>query len=175
MADGRLKGKVEMHPGRWLFGPILAIGLLLAGPALAAGDGTITRLDASGGRTPSDTITISSRVEANTRINNSNLYYTIVDPDGNTVATHSSHPGGMNGGEVFNDSWSTDNGGFTVSGTYTLTLCWSTGGSHNCNIDQKSTTFYSVPALGWGLTLMLAIAAMYWLWRRGDLPMELRS
>jgi hypothetical protein len=162
-----------MRPMRWLVGAWMAASMVMAWPAYAAQDGTITRLDASGGSTPGDKIVVQSRVEANTRISNSNLYYTIADPDGNTVATHSSDPGKMNQGDAFSESWSTDNSGFSVSGIYTLRLCWSTGNSQSCNIDQKSTTFYSVPALGWGLALMLAIAAVYWLWRRGDLPMAL--
>jgi hypothetical protein len=47
-----------------------------------------------------------------------------------------------------------------------VTLCWSTGNAHNCDIDYAETTFYSVPTLG--LWLSMAGAALIGWWIRSQ-------
>jgi hypothetical protein len=131
---------------------------------LAAG-GSINTLDASDASQPDVTITVSSTGTAASKINNSNLYYVITSPGNVVVSSHSTSLGSMGNGDTFNDSWTTSNSGWP-RGTYTLTLCWSTGGSHSCNIDSATTTFYSVPALGWELSLAAIAFLIYILWRR---------
>jgi hypothetical protein len=135
-------------------------------PVLAAG-GSILSLTASGGSTPNSTITIQSTVRATNNIKNSNLYYTITGPgaDSTIRATHRTSPGHMNPHETFSDSWATTNTGWPM-GDYTLTLCWSTGNLSTCDIDYATTTFYSVPTLGWTLTLIALILLLGWLWHR---------
>ena len=139
--------------------------LLIPSPVLAAG-GSITELSVAGGSQQNDTIVISSAGNATSKISNSNLYYTITSPNNTVVATHSTALPGMDSGDAFTDSWSTTNSGWPSIGAYTVTLCWSPGGSTNCNIASASTGFYSVPTLGWYLALAGAVLLVGWLWHR---------
>jgi hypothetical protein len=132
---------------------------------LMAHDGTILRLLATDAPGYGDMVSVSSQVRANRRISRSNLYYEIFAPGGTTiVATHSTSLPRMRPGDVYNDSWSTSNSSFPSVGTYTVILCWSTGTSHNCDIDRAQTTFYSVPTMGWGLSLVGLILLFIFLW-----------
>ena len=146
---------------------VWAAALLMAAVALAGPAGTITALSATDAPNPGQTITISASFLATSKINNSNVYYEIIAPDGVTVvATYSTSAPGLQAGESFNDSWTTTNTSFPSAGTYTLTACWSTGNSTNCDIDRKTTSFFSVPTLGGWLTLLgLALLSVF-LWRR---------
>jgi hypothetical protein len=47
-----------------------------------------------------------------------------------------------------------------------LTLCWSAGGSSNCNIDYAQTTAWSVPTLGAALSILGMGLMGIWLYRR---------
>ncbi|HLF01320.1 MAG TPA: MYXO-CTERM sorting domain-containing protein [Anaerolineales bacterium] len=147
---------------------IAAISLLLplAGAAFAA-DGVITSLSASDAPAFDQTITINASFQADSRINNSNVYYEILAPDGVTVvASHATNMPSMESGDTFSDSWTTTNSSFPASGTYTLRACWNNGGSTNCQIASASTSFFSVPTLGWWLTLAAVILLAVFLWRR---------
>jgi hypothetical protein len=141
---------------------LVALALAVA-PALGANDGVILSLSAIGASKPGDPIQISSSVQANSRINNSNLFYTVTAPSGAVVAQRTVDPGRMDPGQVFNDSWSTSN--TPETGTYTVALCWSTGNSTNCDIASASTQFYSVPSLGWPLTMLGVGLIALWVWR----------
>jgi hypothetical protein len=68
----------------------------------------------------------------------------------------------MSAGQIVNDAWSTSN--TPETGTYTVTLCWSTGASTNCNIASASTSFYSVPTLGRVLGLTGGALIAIWIW-----------
>lgn len=147
---------------------ILCASALLAGTTtvawarpLAAG-GSITSLTASGG----GTIDINSTVLAQDRIQNSNLYYELFAPSGAKIATHPTDLPAMNNGDTAGDGWSYSNPPET--GDYTVTLCWSTGNSHNCDIASAATGFYSVPTLGWGLSTvaLLMLAGFLYVRRR---------
>jgi hypothetical protein len=152
---------------------LLMITLAPDVPAFAVGrmanSGTVLRLAATDAPEHGDFVTVSSRVRADSRVNNSNLYYEIVAPDGSTVvATHSTSMPRMRAGDTYDDVWSTSNDTFPDIGTYSVTLCWSPGNSHNCTIAGARTTFYSVPALGWGLTMVGVILLVAFLWGRRD-------
>lgn len=155
------------HFQRAAAGAALALAFTV-GAAFAA-EGQILSLTATDGSNPGDTITVESTVQAEGKIQRSNLYYEIIAPDGTTVATHPTDLGDLRDGETFSDSWSVGNSAFPEMGTYTVTLCWSPGKSHNCDIDLASTTFYSVPTLGWTLGLLALGLLAVFLWRqRGD-------
>jgi hypothetical protein len=146
---------------------VLTLLLLIPSPVLAAG-GNILSLTASGGSTPNSTITIQSSVQATKRINSSNLYYTITGPGSDTTlrATHRTRVGRLNNSQTYSDSWTTTNNGWPI-GNYTLRLCWSTGyTSSSCDIASATTTFYSVPTLGWTLSFIALVLLLGWLWRR---------
>jgi len=135
--------------------------------ALAAGDGTITSLSATDAPNPGQTITISAAFAAIKNINNSNVYYELIAPDGTTVvATHTTSAPSLQAGDTFNDTWTTTNTSFPTAGTYTLRACWSNGNSTQCQIDQKTTSFYSVPTLGGWLSLAGLALLAWFLWRR---------
>ena len=149
----------------------VSVALMLGGgEAFAANDGVITSLTASNAPTPGQTITINASFLALSNINNSNISYTILAPDGVTVvATYSTSPPSLNAGQTFNDSWTTTNTSFPATGTYTLQACWSPGGSNNCAIDSRglvSTTFFSVPTVGAWLALVGVGLLAWFLWRR---------
>ncbi len=145
----------------------LTIAFLIAAPVWAAGSGTITSLTASDAPDAGDSVRVRSNVRADGKINSSNLYYVIYAPDGVTVvATHTTNLPNLKAGDTFSDSWSTSNLSFPSIGTYTVSLCWSPGGSHNCSIDSATTTFYSVPSLGPFLSLVALALVVFWIWRR---------
>ncbi len=131
--------------------------------------GSITSLTVVGGANPGDTILISSTVLAKDKVEQSNLFYQVYAPDGVTiVATHQTDLVSLELGESFSHSWTTVNSSFPSAGNYTVHLCWSTGNASNCNIAQATTTFYSVPTLGWWLTILgLGLVGM-WLWRQRE-------
>lgn len=128
-----------------------------------ANTGTVTSLLGSGAENPGDAISISSQVRADSRITKSNLYYEIYAPGGALVDSHQTDLGLMLAGDTFSDGWSSSN--TPTSGTYTVTLCWSTGNAHNCDITSASTSFYSVPTLGTALTGLAALMLAVFLWR----------
>jgi len=164
-----LQQKGNRRWGRRWIQAIVAVmaALLMAAVALAGPDGTITALSATDAPTPGQTITVSASFTANSKISNSNVYYEITAPDGVTVvATHGTSAPNLQAGESFNDSWTTTNTSFPSAGTYTLTACWSTGNSTNCDIDRKTTSFFSVPTLGGWLTLLGLVLLSVFLWRR---------
>ena len=137
------------------------------GFALAAEDGTIVALSATDAPNPGQTITISATLSATATIPNSNVYYQIIAPDGVTVvATHTTSIPSMQAGDTIGDSWTTTNTSFPTAGTYTLIACWSTDNAANCDIDQKTTGFYSVPTLGGWLSLAGLALLAWFLWRR---------
>jgi hypothetical protein len=142
--------------------------MLLAIPALAqTSKGVITGLTASDASSQGSSVNVHSSERADVKISNSNLYYQIFAPDGVTVvATHTTNMPNMKAGDTYSDSWSTSNAAFPSIGTYTVRLCWSTGNSQNCDIDSASTTFYSVPSLGWFFSLAAVALLVIWLWRR---------
>jgi hypothetical protein len=147
--------------------------LLIPNQVLAAG-GRILTLNAWGGWGPNTPVYVQSTFTADSKLNNSNLYYTIAL--GSTIyATHTTNLTPMNINETRNDQWNTVNSGWPA-GDYTVTICWSKGGSHNCDIDgPKSVTVHFVPTLGWQLTLVLLGFLLYIVWRRRkdfELPRE---
>ncbi len=145
-----------------------AILMLLTVPALAqTSKGVITGLTASDASSQGSSVNIHSSERADTKISNSNLYYQVFAPDGVTVvATHTTNMPNLKAGDTYSDSWSTSNASFPSIGTYTVRLCWSTGNSQNCDIDSASTTFYSVPSLGWFFSLVGIALVVIWVWRR---------
>jgi hypothetical protein len=140
------------------------IAVLIPNPALAAG-GRILTLNAWGGWAPDTPVTVQSTVTADTKINNSNLYYTI--SLGSTIyATHTTNLPRMNANETLNDQWETVNSGWP-EGDYTVTVCWSTGASQSCGIDGPlSITVHFVPTLGWGLSIAALGILFVGLWQR---------
>lgn len=141
--------------------------LAVSGIALAANEGTITSLTASDAPDFDQTITINATFLADGKINNSNVYYEIIAPDGTTVvASHSTSMPSMDSGDTFSDSWTTTNSSFLSSGTYTLRACWSNGNSTNCQIASVSTSFFSVPTVGVWLALAGAALLGLFLWKR---------
>ncbi len=138
-----------------------------------AASGTVVSLTVSGGGNYSETITINATVQAQGKINNSNIYFEIRDPNGTVVATNSASPPAMNDGDTFSYSWNSNNGGYPSMGDYTVSLCWSTGNSHNCNISSATTGFYSVPTLGTPLTVVAVLLVGGWFWHvRGKLAIQ---
>jgi|WetSurMetagenome_2_1015567.scaffolds.fasta_scaffold87869_2 hypothetical protein len=136
---------------------------LLPQTALAAG--SIFTLNAWGGWAPNTTVTVQSTIYTDSKIGPSNLYYTIAL--GSTVyATHTTSQSGMNAYETRNDQWDTLNTGWP-EGDYTISICWSTGNSQNCNIaGPRTTTVHFVPTLGWGLTVAALGLLLLVLWKR---------
>lgn len=141
------------------------IALFLAAPlgvAWAQGNvGTIVSLVGTGAGTPGNPIQISSTVRADSTIQNSNLLYKLYSPGGALLLSRKiSAPNNMDPGETFDDAWSYSNP--PTTGDYTVTLCWSTGNAENCDIASSSTGFYSVPTLGWTLSVIsLALLAVF--------------
>lgn len=148
---------------------LLLLGLWMAFPALASplgapGEGQITSLIMAGAQNPGDPIEIDSTVEATTKCQKTNLYYEVYSPTMVLVDTRQVDPPKLDPGDTFDDSWSTYN--TPETGDYTVTLCWSTGQSPNCNIDYAETTAWSVPTLGAGLSLLGLGLLAGWLWKR---------
>lgn len=142
---------------------LLAVALPAAAAPTRANTGTVTSLIGSGAENPGDPISISSQVRADSRVTNSNLYYEVYAPGGALVDTHQTNPPSFQAGDTFFDSWSTSN--TPASGTYTVTLCWSTGNAKNCDITSATTSFYSVPTLGTALTGLGGLLLAGFLWR----------
>lgn len=139
--------------------------LLVPSPVLAAG-GSILYLVAWGGYAPGTTVYVQSTVQATPgAVNKSNLYYTI--SLGSTIyATHTTNLGKLNAYQTITDEWTTTNTNWP-EGDYTISVCWSTGNSQNCDIAGPVTTAYHfVPTLGWGFSLVALILLLGWLWRR---------
>jgi hypothetical protein len=153
---------------RNLFLILIILTLVGAVPAWAQGNsGAVLSLVVSGGAQQGDTIRISSQVRADTRIQRSNLFYQVLAPDGVTVVAtnQTSAPRGMQPGDTFNHGWNTNNSSFPSQGTYSVTLCWSTGNAKNCDIASATTNFYSVPTLGWTLSLVAVGLIAYWVFK----------
>lgn len=136
----------------------------LASPPSAPGEGQITSLTVVGAQNPGDPIDIDSSVLATTKCQNTNLYYEVYSPTMVLVDTREVDPPKLDPGETYDDSWSTYN--TSETGDYTVTLCWSTGGSKNCNIDYAETTVWSVPTLGAALSMLSLGLLAVWLYRR---------
>lgn len=146
---------------------ITLLAALLALPLTAAAQdssGTILGLAGTGASSPGDSIEIEATVQANSRIQNSNLSYVLTAPSGGVVATRTVSLGRLEAGQTYSDSWSTSN--TPEIGDYTVTLCWSPGAATNCAIASASTSFYSVPTLGWGLSILALGLLAVWLHRR---------
>jgi hypothetical protein len=143
---------------------ILVLASALALFSLGA-SGTVLSLTASGGGGYGDTITITTSVRADSKVNNSNLYFEIRAPDGAVVSTHSfGDVPSLEEGGTFTYSWNSNNSGYPAQGNYTVSLCWSTGNSHNCDVAQASTSFYSVPTFGLVLTVATLGLLAIWIW-----------
>jgi hypothetical protein len=135
--------------------------------AAAGQSGTVLSLSLSGGSNHNETITISTAVQAISRINNSNFHFEIRTSEGMVVATHNyGDVPRMNAAESFSYSWSSNNSSYPLMGDYSVTLCWSTGGSQNCNIASATTTFYAANSLGAVLTFSLVALVARWLWSK---------
>jgi hypothetical protein len=133
-----------------------------AAPLRAPGEGQITSLIMAGAQNPGDPIDIDSSVLATTKCQNTNLYYEVYSPTMVLVDTRQVGPPKLDPGESYDDSWSTYN--TPETGDYTVTLCWSTGASPNCNIDYAETTAWSVPTLGAGLSILALCLTGLWLY-----------
>jgi hypothetical protein len=138
--------------------------VILPDQVLAAG-GRILTLNAWGGWAPDTPVDVQSTITADSKLSTSNLYYTI--SLGSTLYfNHTTNLSPMNSNETRNDQWETVNSGWPA-GDYTVTLCWSKGNSHNCDIaGPTSVTVHFVPTLGWELTLVLLGFLLYVVWRR---------
>jgi len=164
--------KADMRRNRVLAASVwvLAVSLMATAGAsaspLRANTGSIQSLTAVGAAQPGDPIDVSSTIAAMDRINKSNLYYELSDPSGAVIFATQVDPGRLDVGETSSDAWQFSNPPST--GTYTISLCWSTGNSHNCDIDFKTTQFSSVPTLGWPLTIVAGGLIGLWIWRRKE-------
>jgi hypothetical protein len=146
---------------------ILLLLCLLALTLVAANDGTIQSLSASGGGNFNETITISTTVRSDSGVNNTNFYFEIRASDGTVVATHNfGDVPSMSGGETFSYSWTTNNSSYPIQGDYSLSLCWSTGNSRNCNIASATSGFYAANTLGPVLIFALVALITARLWKQ---------
>jgi hypothetical protein len=142
--------------------------------AWAANSGHIVSLDLIGASGPGDCIEISSQVQADEPLPPSNLYYELFAPGGSRIAIRQINLPSLGTGETSSDSWDYCNPPST--GTYRVTLCWSTGvgdgtgkGNTNGNISCGDTQGYSVPTLGSGLSLVaLLLLAVFLLQHRRE-------
>lgn len=144
-----------------------------AGPAAASDKGEIVYLNVTGAASPGDPINISSQVHAFQKIQNSNMFYEVYSPSMVLVDTREIDPGKLEIDDTYNDSWNSSN--TPETGNYTITLCWSTGNSHNCDIDYVETVVYSVPTFGYGLTLAALVLLVLFLWQNRRLFQEVRA
>jgi hypothetical protein len=149
---------------------VLAVALMTAAAAsaspLRSNTGSILSLTAQGASQPGDPIEITSEVQIADSVNKSNLYYELFDPSRVRIDVWQTDVPKMKAGDTFSDAWQYANPPST--GDYTVTLCWSTGQSQNCDIDLKSTTFSSVPTLGWPLEIAALGLLGVWLWRHKE-------
>lgn len=142
---------------------LLILMLLLAAATSlhAANEGTIQSVSASGGANFNENITISISLRANEKVNNTNVVSRIIAPSGAVVASHMYDSLSLEAGGTTSYSWGSNNSGYPDMGTYTVQVCWSTGGSNNCNIASASTSFYSADSLG--PLLYVGLALIGWL------------
>jgi hypothetical protein len=146
---------------------IILVSLIPLGIVQAAGEGWILNVIGTGGQQTGQPVNITSEIMAVQKITTSNLYYTIIAQSNNQiVATHSTNVPTLNPNQHFNDAWSTSTAGWPAPGMYTITLCWSTGSGHSCNIHSQTTQIWAVPTLGWALGLIGLMLVLYWAWRR---------
>lgn len=84
------------------------------------------------------------------------------------IATHVTSGITVAGGGTWTESspWTLANTDFPNQGTYRVTATWKTSGG--ALIDEKTTSFYSIPTLGWPLFGLTIAGAAYLLWRRRD-------
>lgn len=71
---------------------------------------------------------------------------------------------GVPAGGALTDTWSLGNAAFPNRGTYRLTAVWTASGG--AVLDTRTSSFFSIPSLGWPLTLASLAGAGAWLWRR---------
>lgn len=135
----------------------------LAGPLGVPNKGKIQQLLVQGAATPGDPIVIDSLSEAFERIPASNLYYEVYSPSGTLIDTRQISLSRMQIGDTYADHWQSNNPPET--GNYTVTLCWSTGQATNCDIDYVETIEYSVPTMGFGLSILAMGLFGVLLWR----------
>src|SRR5579859_2871710 len=106
-------------------------------------------------------VIVSWSVTADGSVQVSNLSITITG-GGCNASTDVSIPT-LNDGQSDSGTWDT---GCTPTGSYTITLCWSTGnGNLNCNIASSSTSGGTVPTFGSELFVLAALLLGVWLWR----------
>jgi hypothetical protein len=137
-----------------------------AKPSGAPGEGIIESLTAQGASDPGNPIHIESTVRAIKKVQSSNLYYEVYccSPDYLTLTdSRMTTPPSLQADETYDDSWDANS---PETGTYKVTLCWSTGSSQNCNIDYVDTTIWSVPTIGTGLSLFGVLLISYWIWQK---------
>lgn len=128
--------------------------------------------------------------ESSTAISNSSLNYVIwwdengnetfdsgdvyIDSNGDpqtydgtsTVSTHQTTGIDVSAGGTWSETdpgWSISNGNFPYRGTYRVTATWKS--SSGLFIDEKTTTFYSVPTLGFVLLLFLGTVCGFLVYR----------
>ena len=168
--------------------------LLAAKPLFVNYKAEITELAATDAPSIGDTITVTAEVEnlIGKDIDDSYIEYVIwwdsdgsgtfdagdiyIDDTGHPVTwdgtstvtvTHTTTNVDVPGKTTENDSWDITNRYFPNEGTYNVTATWydSTGA---IIIDEETTTFYSIPALGWPLFGLTAGGFAWFLWRRRD-------
>jgi len=85
-----------------------------------------------------------------------------------SVTTHVTTGIDVAGGGTWTEPapWNVDNHLFPNQGTYQVTATWTELSGRV--IDTATTEFYSIPALGWPLTAVVAIVGVVVLWRRRE-------
>jgi hypothetical protein len=168
--------------------------LLEASPFFVQYKAEITELAATDAPSIGDTVTVTSEVEnlIGRDINDSYIEYVIWwDSDGSgtfdagdiyiddtgmpvtwdgtstVTVTHTTTNVDVPGKSTENDSWDIANTHFPNQGTYQVTATWydSTG---TIVIDEETTSFYSIPALGWPLFGLTTAGLAWFLWRRRE-------
>lgn len=86
------------------------------------------------------------------------------------VSTHVTPSIDVTGNATWSESspWTVANTLFPNQGTYRVTATWTEG--DGTVIDTKTSEFYSIPALGWPLSVLAALSGAAWLWRRRERP-----
>ncbi len=109
-------------------------------------------------------VVVSWSVTADGSVQVSNLSITITG-GGCNASTDVSIPT-LSAGQSDSGTWNT---GCVPNGTYTITLCWSTGnGNRNCNIASGSTSGGTVPTFGPELAVLAVLLLGIWLWRNRE-------
>jgi hypothetical protein len=139
--------------------------------AWAVNTGHIVSLNLIGASGAGDCIDINSQVQADEPLPPSNLYYELFAPGGSRIAIRQINLPSLGTGETSSDSWDYCNPPST--GTYRVTLCWSTGvgdgtgkGNTNGNIACAETEDYSIPTLGWAVGAASLVLLSGFLYRR---------